>query len=243
MQGQEKYTPNYMKIQNYISQKIESGEYQEGTKIPSETEFAEMFSVSRITANKAIKEMSVLGILNRVQGRGTFVSAKQPVSTQSKAFVSAAKLTITGVRRHHLLRFRILNASPELAAKANLPVDEPFYEIIMSNESGERAESLDFTYIPCTLIKDITPSLEYLQTHFVMDCLKALPNIIPKFMKIFVNVPQYDFLRAADELLGDSEGKQIWCTEIYDATMVLLGATYTVHPGSAQDIPLFTFAL
>ena len=68
MENQEKFIPNYMKIQNYISQKIESGEYQEGTKIPSETEFAEMFSVSRITANKAIKEMSVLGILNRVQG-------------------------------------------------------------------------------------------------------------------------------------------------------------------------------
>lgn len=243
MQSHDKYIPSYMKIQNYISQKIESGEYQEGTKIPSETEFAEMFSVSRITANKAIKEMSVMGILNRVQGRGTFVSGKQPVSTQSKAFVSAAKLAITGVRRHQLLQFRILGAYPELAEKANVPIGESFYEIVMANKDGDRTESLDYTYIPCALVKDIAPSLEYLQTHFVVDCLRALPNVLPKFMKIFVNTPQHDFLKSADELLGGTEGKQIWCTEVYDAAMVLLGTTYTIHPGSAQDIPLFTFAL
>ncbi len=243
MESHEKFIPSYMKIQNYISQKIESGEYQEGTKIPSETEFAEMFSVSRITANKAIKEMSVLGILNRVQGRGTFVSGKQPVSTQSKAFVSAARLAITGVRRHQLLQFRILGADQELAEKANVPVGEPFYEIVMANKNTEKMESLDYSYIPCALIKDIAPSLEYLQTHFVVDCLKALPNVTPRFMKIFVNTPRRDFLKSADELLGDTGEKQIWCTEVYDASMVLLGATYTVHPGSAQDIPLFTFSL
>ena len=243
MQSQEKFIPSYMKIQDYISQRIESGEYQEGSKIPSETEFAEMFSVSRITANKAIKEMSVLGILKRVRGRGTFVCAKQPVSTQSKAFASAARLDITGVRHHQMLQFRILGAFPELAEKAKVPEGEPFYEIILANKDGERIESLDYTYIPCSLIKDIAPSLDYLQTYFVFDYLKAQPNVMPKFLKIFVNTPQYDFLKSANTLLGDVDHMNIWCTDVYDANMVLLGTTFTTYPGSSQDIPLFTLSL
>ena len=131
----------------------------------------------------------------------------------------------------------------ELAEKAKVPEGEPFYEIILANKDGERIESLDYTYIPCSLIKDIAPSLDYLQTHFVFDYLKAQPNVMPKFLKIFVNTPQYDFLKSANTLLGDVDHMNIWCTDVYDANMVLLGTTFTTYPGSSQDIPLFTFSL
>ena len=40
------YAPKYVQIQNYILQKIESGEYAAGDKIPSETELARQFDVS-----------------------------------------------------------------------------------------------------------------------------------------------------------------------------------------------------
>ena len=42
--------PNYVKVQNYILEKCRSGEYAVGSRIPSETELARMFSVSRMTA-------------------------------------------------------------------------------------------------------------------------------------------------------------------------------------------------
>ena len=44
------YAPKYVQIQNYILQKIESGEYAAGDKIPSEIELARQFDVSRLTA-------------------------------------------------------------------------------------------------------------------------------------------------------------------------------------------------
>ena len=40
------YAPKYVQIQNYILQKIESGEYTAGDKIPSEIELARQFDVS-----------------------------------------------------------------------------------------------------------------------------------------------------------------------------------------------------
>ena len=67
------YAPKYVQIQNYILQKIESGEYTAGDKIPSEIELARQFDVSRLTVNTAVKELANSGIVERVQGKGTFV--------------------------------------------------------------------------------------------------------------------------------------------------------------------------
>lgn len=67
------YAPKYVQIQNYILQKIESGEYAAGDKIPSEIELARRFDVSRLTVNTAVKELANSGIVERVQGKGTFV--------------------------------------------------------------------------------------------------------------------------------------------------------------------------
>ena len=47
------YAPKYVQIQNYILQKIESGEYAAGDKIPSETELARQFDVSRLKIGRA----------------------------------------------------------------------------------------------------------------------------------------------------------------------------------------------
>jgi DNA-binding transcriptional MocR family regulator len=60
------YAPKYVQIQNYILQKIESGEYTAGDKIPSEIELARQFDVSRLTVNTAVKELANSGIVERV---------------------------------------------------------------------------------------------------------------------------------------------------------------------------------
>jgi len=243
MQRDNSSTASYTKIQNFVLENIRSGEYPPGGKIPSEIELAQMFSVSRITANKALKELALMGVLDRVRGRGSFVRKQQHMSTTSKAFVAAANLNVTSKRCHQLLQFRIIKAYPELQQKAHFPKNEPFYEIVLANKDGDRDESLDFTYIPCSLVPDITPTLDYLCTHFVFDYLKSLPDIEPRFLKIFVNIPQYDFLDCASSLLHGSESMQIWNTDVYDKDMNLLCATFTAYPNSSQDIPLFTFAL
>ena len=59
------YAPKYVQIQNYILQKIESGEYAAGDKIPSEIELARQFDVSRLTVNTAVKELANSGIVGQ----------------------------------------------------------------------------------------------------------------------------------------------------------------------------------
>lgn len=88
------YAPKYVQIQNYILQKIESGEYAAGDKIPSETELARQFDVSRLTVNTAVKELANSGIVERVQGKGTFVRFVPGQSFSSPmAFSGGIKIT------------------------------------------------------------------------------------------------------------------------------------------------------
>ena len=53
---------------------IKSGMWEPGTKIPSEKELAETFSVSRNSVREAIKTLNNMNILESRPGQGTFLS-------------------------------------------------------------------------------------------------------------------------------------------------------------------------
>ena len=65
--------PKYYLLKKEILNKIETGEYQEGSMIESERELMECYQFSRITVRKAIDELVNEGYLYRIQGKGTYV--------------------------------------------------------------------------------------------------------------------------------------------------------------------------
>jgi GntR family transcriptional regulator len=66
--------PLYVQIQNALLEGIRSGVYRPGSQVPSELEIAEQYSVSRMTARKALENLTSKGILFRRLGKGTFVT-------------------------------------------------------------------------------------------------------------------------------------------------------------------------
>lgn len=70
---------NYsLRIREYILTRIQDGSWPEGHKIPSEAEIMELFSVSRMTVHRAIKDLATQGYIRRERGRGSFVSRPMP---------------------------------------------------------------------------------------------------------------------------------------------------------------------
>ena len=67
--------PKFAQIKQHIISKIKSGEWAEHSRVASENELAEQFSVSRMTARRALSELTDAGILSRTQGLGTFVAS------------------------------------------------------------------------------------------------------------------------------------------------------------------------
>ncbi|MCI3921110.1 GntR family transcriptional regulator [Paenibacillus sp. TRM 82003] len=58
--------------------KIKDGALAAGERVPSEKELADQFNVSRITSKKALELLSQYGLVERIQGRGTFVARELP---------------------------------------------------------------------------------------------------------------------------------------------------------------------
>ena len=66
-----KKAPKYKKIKHYILKGIAAQSFTDG--VPSENQLAEKFSVSRMTARRALDDLEREGSVERIPGKGTFV--------------------------------------------------------------------------------------------------------------------------------------------------------------------------
>jgi len=66
--------PAFLHIKNYLLEQIQAGQWKEGDAIPSEQALARQFGVSRMTVNRAVRELTDEQILSRIQGSGTYVA-------------------------------------------------------------------------------------------------------------------------------------------------------------------------
>jgi GntR family transcriptional regulator, histidine utilization repressor len=73
--------PKFAEIKQYIISSIESGEWEENARVPSENQLADLFTCSRMTARRALTELTDSGVLERSQGLGTFVAGRKSQSS------------------------------------------------------------------------------------------------------------------------------------------------------------------
>lgn len=66
--------PLYKQLMDQIQEDITKGVYHGGEKLPPEIQMAKQNHVSVITARKAINELVAMGLVEKKQGKGTFVA-------------------------------------------------------------------------------------------------------------------------------------------------------------------------
>ena len=69
------HIPIYAQLEGILLEMIESGELKPGDMIPSENELSKKYGISRMTAKKAIDSLTIKGLVERTQGKGTYVSS------------------------------------------------------------------------------------------------------------------------------------------------------------------------
>ncbi len=69
--------PKYYQLASILRQKIEEGDWQPRSPIPSERQLEEIYKLSRTTIREAIENLVRQGYLYREHGRGTFVSPQK----------------------------------------------------------------------------------------------------------------------------------------------------------------------
>ena len=66
--------PRHQQLKDLIIGRISNGDLRPQDRVPSENELVESMNVSRMTANRALRELTDEGYVDRIAGRGTFVS-------------------------------------------------------------------------------------------------------------------------------------------------------------------------
>jgi len=165
--------PLYERIKTHLLTRIQSGEWQDGAKIPSEHELMAAIGASRMTIHRALRELQQEGFLRRVQGRGTFIQPKQPHRAGLLEITDIAADIFARGSQHlaKILALEAIRADAPTAAHFSLrPGAKIFRSLIVHHENGTpiQLEERFVTplFAPHYLAQDFTrqTTAAYLQT-------------------------------------------------------------------------------
>ena len=241
------YTPKYIQIKNYIINKIETGEFAVGDKIPSEIELSNIFNVSRITVNSAIKELVTAGIIDRMQGKGSFVKNLNPDSTNtSMAFSNNIKLSeiYNDAKNHKFIRKNIMEPDEKLKNKFKLNDNEFIYEIVRLMYENDMPASIDYSYIPMKLLDNhnFDIDIEVLENNYIHHYLKGNLNKNPKYIIIYINTKVLSNFELSLLNAKDSDSFTIWDTDVLDENKAVISSTTTLAKTNSGR-PFLTFEI
>ncbi|WP_115720215.1 UTRA domain-containing protein [Gallaecimonas mangrovi] len=94
----------FLSIRRWLLDSIDNGQLNSGDAVPSENQLAEKFTVSRMTARRALTELVAAGVLERRQGQGTFVAELKAQS----ALLNIRNIAIEVAERGHLYQAQVL---------------------------------------------------------------------------------------------------------------------------------------
>lgn len=130
--------PLYAGVKQMILDRIHSGEWPPKFRVPSENELVSELGVSKMTANRALRELANEGELVRIQGVGSFVAERKGYS----ALFEVRNIADEIAERGHLHDASVIvlaseMASPEVADALDLEIAAPvFHSLVVHSENG-----------------------------------------------------------------------------------------------------------
>lgn len=128
----------FAKVKQHLKEGLAQGLWPPGAQMPSEADLVAQFGVSRMTVSRALKELQADGLVQRVQGLGTF--AAQPVQVASTLTIRDIHEEIESRGHRHDATVHIQRreaAGEALAAQLGVATGaEVFHTLIVHHENG-----------------------------------------------------------------------------------------------------------
>ena len=124
--------PLYRQVKGFILAHLRSGEWPAGTRIPSENSLVKQLGVSRMTVNRALRELMQEGFLTRIHGVGSFV--KDPPHQASLLELRNIAQEIRDRGNHHTVEIVLreeIAAPADLAHRFDMAPGSPLFHIIL----------------------------------------------------------------------------------------------------------------
>ena len=128
----------YARVKLYLKEGLAAGTWPPGALMPSEADLVARFGVSRMTVNRALKELQSEGLVERSQGVGTFAARLHRVSSTLTIRDLHEEIEARGHQHHAVVHLQREEKAPlALAAQLGLaPGARVFHTQIVHHENG-----------------------------------------------------------------------------------------------------------
>jgi len=141
-------SPLYEQIYQLLRNKIFDGRLRPGDLLPSEAELVEQYQVSRATVRQALDELVSDGLIQRKQGRGTYVSPPKVEQGLVRIVSFTEDMRRRGLEPGTKLRSAgLIPATDILARHLEIPVDEPLAQIERLRLADDEPVSIEISYL------------------------------------------------------------------------------------------------
>lgn len=181
--------PVYERIKEDILGNIDGGLWRPGDRIPSENQLVKQFGVSRMTVNRAMRELTDAGRVLRIPGTGTFVA--QPDTDSSLLDIQSIDEYIArrgGRHRSELLALEKISADAASAAQMELKPGDGVFHIAMLHFDGDVPLQYEDRYVNAGLVpafpdqdfQAVTPSRFLVDEVPVTEIEHTIEAILPR---------------------------------------------------------------
>jgi GntR family histidine utilization transcriptional repressor len=131
-------TPIYDQVKAFVRQRISQGLWKPGDPVPSESALMHQFGVSRMTVNRALRELVSEGLVRRVQGSGSFVAELSRISSRLEIRDICEEVTARGHHYSaHVLTVQRQKATVALGHQLGLRAGAAvFHSLVVHFENG-----------------------------------------------------------------------------------------------------------
>lgn len=170
--------PLYHQLKKILMSGIESGEWQPDEQIPTETDLAKRFGISKITVRHALRDLADSGYVRREQGRGTFVSTPK-LAQGPRELTSFTE----EMRRHQLKAWsRVLEqavkpADQTVADALQIAPGDPVFVLKRLRMANDEPMGLQSAHLPMSLAPGLAE--ERLDSVSLYDVLERRHGLRP----------------------------------------------------------------
>ena len=169
---EKRTAPPYEQIKLYLKEGLENGHWTPGTLMPSEADLVAQFVVSRMTVNRALRELQLEGLVDRVQGVGTFAAQLHRVSSSLTIRDIHEEVRERGHTHHATVHLKKAESASAIAAqRLGVAINTlVFHTVIVHHENGVALQCED-RYVNPECAPDYL-SVDFTQitpTHYLLD--------------------------------------------------------------------------
>ncbi len=161
-------TPQYERVKQMITAQIKSGVWAVHQRVPSESELVGQLGLSRMTINRALRELTAEGLLVRTQGVGTFVAEAKGQTALFEINNIADEIKARGhVHHSQVISLDEIPATLEVASALGIREGFPIFHSLLVHYENNIPVQIEDRYVHPKVAPDYLKQNFKIETPFV----------------------------------------------------------------------------